>query len=204
MNAGGKQACRRSHVAVRAAAHRIVKDAACRMPGQSVALAVGLGLALVPARTLAKKQLGIEAGRSYMDCAGTSAVFIEAVFDERHIGTSHFTWSPDVSMGWIGGRNVDRYRDGPYRTTDPIWLIAGGARIRYGDASGWFRSLYFSFQPAVHSGRTQALSSAYEFVSTLGWQGQHLNFQIRHISNGSLHEPNRGETMLLIGMVFNF
>ncbi|MGH8144898.1 MAG: acyloxyacyl hydrolase, partial [Rhodanobacteraceae bacterium] len=41
---------------------------------------------------------------------------------------------------------------------------------------------------------------AYEFVSTLGWQARRFSVQIRHISNGSLHEPNCGETMLLLGV----
>jgi hypothetical protein len=60
--------------------------------------------------------------------------------------------------------------------------------------------LFFSFQPALHAGRTQALSSVYEFVSTLGWQGRVASIQVRHISNGSLHPPNCGETMVLLGV----
>lgn len=174
-----------------------------RAIAKSLRRATACGLAFVVPHVTAATQLNIEAGRSYMDCAGATAVFVEGVFDERRIGATRFSWSPDASLGWIDGRDVERYRYNRYSTTDSIWLIAGGVRIRYGDTSDWYRSLFFSFQPAMHSGRTQSLSSAYEFVSTIGWQGRHFNFQIRHISNGSLHEPNRGETMALIGTTFN-
>lgn len=185
------------------ASHRIGGNVAKYVFSKSFGLALALGFALPSFRVSAAGQLSIEAGPSYMDCASTPAVFIEGVLDERRIGTSRFTWSPDVSMGWIDGRGLERYRHRSYHTTDPIWLIAGGVRIHYGDNTRWYRALFFSFQPAMHSGRTQALSSAYEFVSTFGWQGRHVNVQIRHISNGSLHEPNRGETMVLIGAAFD-
>ena len=65
------------------------------------------------------------------------------------------------------------------------------------------RGLFLSVQPALQSGRTQALSSGYEFVSTLGWQGRHVSVQIRHVSNAGLHAPNRGETMALLGVGFD-
>ena len=63
--------------------------------------------------------------------------------------------------------------------------------------------MFFSLQPALHSGRTQALSSAYEFVTSVGWQGRRFSVQIRHVSNAGLHNPNRGETMALIGLGFD-
>ncbi|GAB3788892.1 hypothetical protein GCM10028797_23220 [Dyella agri] len=144
----------------------------------------------------------IQVGPSYMDSHSTAAVFVESVFKEQRIGSSRFTWSPDVSLGWIDGRAVRRFRHDRYTTKGSIGLIAGGVRLHYGDAGDWYRRLFFGFQPVLHSGRTQALSSAYEFASTIGWQGEHFSFQIRHISNGSLHEPNRGETMLLVGVAF--
>ncbi len=148
-------------------------------------------------------RLELQGGRSYMDSYVSNTVFVEGIFDERRLGDSRFSWSPDVSAGWIDGRDVPRYRHSRYTTSDDIWLVAGGARIRYGNAGDWYPRLFFSFQPALHTGRTQALSSAYEFVSTLGWQGRHFSVQVRHISNGSLHNPNRGETMALVGVAFN-
>ncbi len=164
-------------------------------------LAIGLVAQMLPA--MATTRWEIQAGPSYMDRTSTTAVFVESVFNEQRIGSSRFTWSPDVSLGWIDGRDVQRFRYNRYTTEDSIGLIADGVRVHYGDADDWYRPLFVSFQPALHSGRTQALSSAYEFVSTIGWQGQHFSFQIRHISNGALHEPNRGETMVLVGIVLN-
>ena len=151
----------------------------------------------------AAARLEIQGGRSYMDSYATNTVFVEGVFDEHRLGDTRFSWSPDVSLGWLDGRNIARFDGNRYTTRDQIWLLAGGARLHYGDASDWYRSLFLSFQPALHTGRTQALSTPYEFVSSLGWQGRRFSVQIRHISNGNLHHPNRGETMALLGVAFS-
>ncbi|MDO1529616.1 acyloxyacyl hydrolase [Fulvimonas sp. R45] len=161
-----------------------------------------LALPAVPA-IAGTTHLELQAGRSYMDSHGANTAFVEAVFGEHRLGDTGLTWAPDVSGGWIDGRDVSRYRAARYTTRNEVWLVAAGARFRFGDESAWYRPLFFSFQPAYHSGRTQALSSGYEFVSTLGWQMKHWSFQIRHVSNGSLHEPNRGETMALVGIGFD-
>lgn len=142
----------------------------------------------------------LQLGRSYTSSRGAAAAFTEGTFAERSIGSTRVTWTPDVSAGWIDGRDVRRHRRSRYSITDSIWLVAAGARFRYGARGDWYHHLFFSFQPALHTGRTRALSSAYEFVSTLGWQAQRFSIQVRHISNGSLHEPNCGETMLLVGV----
>lgn len=157
-------------------------------------------LAIAATEVMAEQRLELQAGRSYMDHAGATTVFAEDVFPDRSIGSTRFNWSPEISAGWIDGRDLQRYRQSRYTTTDAIWLVAGGVHLSYGEESDWFHSLFFSFQPALHSGRTQALSSAYEFVSSFGWRGEHFSFQLRHISNGSLHEPNRGETMAVVGI----
>lgn len=150
-------------------------------------------------------QLQIEGGRSYMDSYGTQAAFVEAVFTSHRIGDSRFSWSPDVSAGWINGRDIPKYNrlSSSYHTGDRVFLAAAGARFGYGEASDWYHHLFFSFQPALQTGRTQALSTSYEFVSTLGWQGRILSFQLRHISNGKTGGPNRGDTMALIGVGLN-
>lgn len=127
-------------------------------------------------------------------------MFVEGVFTERPIGSTRFSWAPDVSAGWINGRNVRRYRHDRYTMADSVWPVAAGARFYYGTESDWYHRLFFSFQPALHTGRTRALSSAYEFTSTLGWQGKRFSVEVRHISNGSFHEPNCGETMVLLGV----
>jgi len=149
---------------------------------------------------MAAPRIELQLGRSYSSSRGAATVFAEGTFSEHAIGSTRFNWAPDISAGWIDGRAVRSHRRFRYSTTDSIWLVAAGARFRYGTSSDWYHHLFFSFQPALHTGRTRALSSAYEFVSTLGWQARRFSIQLRHISNGSLHEPNCGETMLLVGV----
>jgi hypothetical protein len=173
-----------------------------RVPAVLFPAVLGLSLASL-ALPASAAHLEIQGGRSYMDSYGTNAVFVEGIFDEHMIGDSRFSWSPDVSAGFINGRDVPRYRLSKYTTSDDVYLLAAGARLHYGDTDNWYHPLFLSFQPAAHTGRTQALSSGYEFVSSLGWQGKHFSVQLRHISNASLHEPNRGETMALVGVGFD-
>lgn len=178
-----------------------------RRQGAVAAILVALGIAAAtPALAFDASTLRVElqGGRSYMDSRGTKAAFIESIWPESSIGSSRFTWAPDFSTGWIDGRNVAKYRYSKYDVTSNIWLLAGGARFRYGDASNWYHNFFFSFQGAGQLGRTQALSTHYEFISTLGWQWKALSLQIRHISNGSTGGPNRGETMGLVGVGYNF
>jgi hypothetical protein len=165
------------------------------------ALALLLATAALPA---AAAHLEVQGGRSYMDAHGANAAFIEATFAPHAIGSSgRLDWSPDVSLGWIDGRGLDRYRGDEFEAYDPVALLAAGARFRYGTPDAWYRPLFFSFQLAGINHTTQALSSHYQFVSTLGWQGKHLSFQLRHVSNGGLNGPNRGETMALVGVGFD-
>lgn len=160
-------------------------------------------LLTLPTLPASAAQIELEGGRSYMDSHGTDAAFIESVFSSYPISGSGLDWSPDVSVGWLDGRDVARYRHARYTTHDDIKLIAAGVRFRSSNANAWYHPLFFSFQPTYHSGRTQALSTGYEFISTLGWQEKRWSIQIRHISNGSLHEPNRGETMALVGIALH-
>lgn len=160
-----------------------------------------LALALIGFATAASAtHIEVQGGRSYMDTFGTNTAFVEAVFAPHAIGTSRFTWSPDVSVGWIGGRDRRRYEHARYTMKDDVWLVAGGARLHYGSDSDWYHGFFYSLQGAVQTGRTQALSSVGEFVNTVGWQGKYVSFQIRHISNGGTHGTNRGETMALVGV----
>jgi len=148
-------------------------------------------------------EVSVEAGRSFMASRdGTNAAFVETVFDEHALSDSRFTWAPDVSLGWIDGRDLPRGRNPRYDTEDRVLLLAGGARFRYGGVDDWYRHLFFSFQVAAQDGRTRALSSGYEFVSTFGYTWHHLSLQLRHISNGGLRKPNWGETAVLVGVGF--
>jgi hypothetical protein len=168
------------------------------------ALAAAVSLTAVALPAAADTHVEVQGGRSYMDSHGTNVFFIESVFAANPIGQSRFTWSPDVSIGYIKGRDIARYADYSPGTTNNVWVGALGARLHYGTESDWYQPLFFSFQVAgTAGGHTQALSSSYQFVSTLGWQMRNVSFQIRHISNGSFHEPNRGETMALVGLGFD-
>ncbi len=148
-------------------------------------------------------RLEIQLGRSYMDRHAANVIFAEGVLGTHRLGDSRLSWSPDLSAGWIGGRDLATYQHARYGTAAPVWLVAAGIRLHAGDRGDGYRRFFFSFQPALHRGRTQTLSSCYEFVSTLGWQGRRVSVQVRHISNGGLHDPNRGETMALLGIAFD-
>ena len=151
----------------------------------------------------AATELNLEAGRSFMASRdGSTAAFVEAVFDEHRFGDSRFGWAPDLSVGWIDGRNLPHSRNPRYDTDERVLLLAGGVRLRYGEMDDWYRNLFFSFQLAAQDGRTRALSSGYEFVSTVGYTWHHLSLQLRHISNGGLRKPNWGETAVLAGIGF--
>jgi hypothetical protein len=163
-----------------------------------------LALAAASLPAAAQTHIEVQGGRSYMNSYGTNAFFAEAVFAPQPLGQSRFTWSPDVSIGYIKGRDIARYSNSHPDVTDNLWIGAAGARLHYGSEGDWYQPFFFSFQVAgVAGGRTQALSSGYEFVSTIGWQYKNVSFQVRHISNGSFKEPNRGETMALVGIGFD-
>lgn len=164
----------------------------------TVALAL-IGLS-ASASALADTRIELEGGRSYSDGYYTNVAFVEGVFNEYSIGNSRFSWAPDVSVGYIDGRHVARYGS---VVSDHVWLAAGGARFRMGTVNDWYHHLFWTFQVAAQTGRTLALSSAGEFVNSVGWQGDHWSFQIRHISNAGLDGSNRGETMALVGLAFN-
>jgi hypothetical protein len=171
-------------------------------------LAVAL-ICTLPALPAMAARFELQGGVSYMGNPSngydTPVAFGEVIFDPHQIGSSNFTWSPDVTGGWINGRDghsVAQYNTDRPTTRDSVWLLAGGARIHYGPTNAWYQPFFLSFQPAVHTGRTQSLSSVYEFVTTVGYQGDHWSLGLRHISNGSFHEPNRGETMVVAGVAF--
>jgi hypothetical protein len=169
-------------------------------------------LALVPAcaaraASAVDPQVSIEGGWSSMGCHDTddeaaAAAFVEALFDDHAIGHTGFTWAPDITAGWISGRDYPSGVIHGYTTRDDIWLVAGGFRLHYGEAGAWYRPLFFSVQPEVHAGMTAAQSGNYEFLLTLGWQAAHWMFGVRHSSNAGLHGPNLGETMIVGGITF--
>jgi hypothetical protein len=169
-------------------------------------LLMSFGLMSVGAQPAAASELSarweIQAGPSYMNNSSTTALFVERVGAARPLSGS-FAWAPDVSLGYLAGRSTpSRYGLMRPGLSDDVVLGALGVRIQMTHTPSVWSHFFFSFQAAAHTGRTQALSSVYEFVSTAGWTSRRISVQVRHISNGSLHEPNRGETMLLVGLAF--
>ncbi|WP_267225631.1 acyloxyacyl hydrolase [Dyella silvae] len=162
--------------------------------------AVALALLGLSASALAGTRIEVAGGRSDSDGYWTNTAWLEATFSERVIGHSRFTWAPDASLGFINGRHVARYGA---TVADDVWLLAGGVRFHYGESSDWYHHLFWTAQIAIQAGRTMALSSGGEFVNSVGWQGHHWSFQIRHISNAGIKDPNRGETMALVGVAFD-
>ncbi|WP_113065529.1 lipid A 3-O-deacylase [Oleiagrimonas sp. MCCC 1A03011] len=100
-------------------------------------------------------------------------------------------WKPAYALGWIDGRSMHTER------LDHN-VVVGAAGVRLVD---WWRGAFFSFQLGVAGGRTDALSSSEQFVSSLGWQGHRWQIMLRHISNGDFFGgKNLGETMVLVGI----
>lgn len=153
-----------------------------------------IGLALLLALPSAQADEGarweVAGGRSRtLQSMWTNAVFVERLGDERALGP--FIWAPDVGLGWIQARSTTHAR-----LDHDVGLLAFGARLRV------WRGVFVSEQVALALGRTDALSTAGEFVSSAGWQAQHWVLMVRHVSNADLHKPNHGETMLLLGVAF--
>jgi hypothetical protein len=106
-------------------------------------------------------------------------------------GHAHF--EPVGSIGAIGSRNTAH--DDLDHT---VFLL--GAGLRYGREDG----LFITEQIAATSTRTDALSSRFEFMTSIGWRDGRWMVMLRHISNAHIlgGEPNLGETMLLAGVRF--
>ncbi|TAN08983.1 MAG: hypothetical protein EPN38_00295 [Rhodanobacteraceae bacterium] len=122
----------------------------------------------------------------------TAAVFASAFGTPAADGRIHV--EPIGSIGWIASRSthVDNLHH-------QVFLAGGGVRI-LAPNHHWF----VSEQVAATSTRTNALSSRFEFMTSVGWQRGHFIAMLRHISDGHLigGGRNMGETMLLAGVRF--
>lgn len=103
----------------------------------------------------------------------------------------HF--QPVGTLGWIKGRPAGREN-----LDHTVYVAGAGLRLVH-----WWHGAFASFQLGVTDGRTDALSSPGEFISSLGWMGRHWVVMVRHISNGNMFPgKNLGETMFLAGIRF--
>ena len=155
----------------------------------AVVAGAGMLAASVPA---AATDVNVVAGSSVTSSSRwTQAAFVDVAASTRDWRGIH--WQPVASLGWINGRstrqdNLDHD------------VFVGGAGVRLVD---WWRGAFFSFQLGAAAGRTDAISSAGQFISSLGWQGRHYVVMVRHVSNGRIYGgKNLGETMLLAGVRF--
>ncbi len=101
---------------------------------------------------------------------------------------SRWHWTPEV----MGGVLQSRHGDDSYRRT--IVFAGGGLRLRY-------RRLVMASGLVITSGRTPALSTRHQFVSTLGLKlSRSLTLEYRHLSNASTGGHNGGEDLLTLSM----
>lgn len=122
----------------------------------------------------------------------TPAVFASAWREAPLDGRWHF--EPVGTLGWLGARST--HNDD---LNHAVFLAAGGVRLVTANQH-WFASE----QLAATSTRTDALSSRFEFMTSVGWEDGHFVVLLRHVSNGRLigGGKNLGETMLLAGVRF--
>ncbi|HET6907534.1 MAG TPA: hypothetical protein VFH52_11365 [Rhodanobacteraceae bacterium] len=150
-------------------------------------LALGLAGAATAARTA---EFDVVGGASAT--AGTRwapALFADVTASPRDDGHTHF--EPIGSVGVIGSR-----KDAHENLDHTVFLVAGG--LRYGREDG----LFVSEQIAATSTRTDALSSRFEFMTSIGWRDGRWMVLLRHSSNAHILGGGRnlGETMLLAGV----
>lgn len=153
------------------------------------------GLLALLAFPLASHAAGfdITAGPSVTSSERTTTAVFASVFGERP-DDNRIHLEPIGTLGWIDSRNT--------RTDDldhEVFVAGGGVRILAANHH-WF----VSEQLAATSTRTDALSSRFEFMTSVGWQQGHFIVMLRHISNAHLlgGGKNLGETMLLGGVKF--
>ncbi|HET7267311.1 MAG TPA: hypothetical protein VFJ15_04320 [Oleiagrimonas sp.] len=167
-----------------------------RLSFPCVAGAVVLAAALVVSPGARAAHVSVVAGSSMTTHQlWTTSAFINVAAEKS------FTWhglhlQPVGTVGWIQGRT------GPEETRANLDhdVFVAGSGLRLVD---WWHGAFASFQVGIAAGRTAALSSAGQFISSVGWRGPHWMLMLRHISNGNIFGgENRGETMLMAGVRF--
>ena len=135
----------------------------------------------------------ITTGPSFTSSERSTAAAFASVFGERP-DDNRVHLEPIGTLGWIDSRNT-RKDDLDHE----VFMAAGGVRVLMANHH-WFASE----QLAATSTRTDALSSRFEFMTSVGWQRGHFIVMLRHVSNAHLlgGGKNLGETMFLTGVKF--
>jgi hypothetical protein len=122
----------------------------------------------------------------------TAAVFASAFGTAADDGRVYV--EPIGTLGGIDSRSSSRHD-----LDRQVFLAGGGVRILAAN-----RHWFVSEQIVATSARTDALSSRFEFMTSVGWERGRFIAQLRHISNAHLlgGGENLGETMLLAGVRF--
>ncbi|HEX7323823.1 MAG TPA: hypothetical protein VF292_00525 [Rhodanobacteraceae bacterium] len=151
---------------------------ACTLPAHATGIDLALG----------RSAPGPAAGRNIDDA---TVAFVAAFGWPGQDLSARF--QPVATLGWVGSHHAAQGG-----LDEPVVVAGGGMRYRF-----WHR-LFVSEQIVAASRRTSALSSRFEFVTTLGIHVGPVLLMGRHISNAHLigGGPNHGETMLLIGVRF--
>ncbi|QDW66400.1 acyloxyacyl hydrolase [Luteimonas granuli] len=160
-----------------------------QVPHRSAALRAGLALALASASlpALAASNVEVAAGASFTT-------------DNESTGVASVAWLPRlgsmekaVIRAEVGAIHVDGRGHVPGRDlADSVTVGFAGLRYERTD-----NGLTLGAGVGAQSGETDALSGDPQFVTTAGWRWDRFSLLLRHISNASLHSPNRGETMLV-------
>jgi hypothetical protein len=114
--------------------------------------------------------------------AGAVSLGIERDWREFRDGRLSF----DASLIAVGARS----RAAAVLDRD-VQALAVGLRWRHGR---WV----LGFAPALATARTDAVSGALQFVSTLGWQWPCCALLLQHVSNAGTNGRNIGENLLLL------
>lgn len=133
----------------------------------------------------------ITAGPSVTASERTTTAVFASVLGTRPVD-SQWHIEPIGTLGWVDARHT-RKDDLDHE----VFLAAGGGRV-IAPGHHWF----ISEQITATSNRTDALSSHFEFMTSVGWQDGHVIAMLRHISNAHILGCGRnlGETMLLAGL----
>ena len=135
----------------------------------------------------------VVAGPSVTSSERSTAAAFASVFGEKP-ADGGIQFEPIGTLGWVNSRTT-RNDDLDHQ----VLLAGGGVRV-VSAGHRWFASE----QIAATSTRTDALSSRFEFMTSVGWQRGHFIVMLRHVSNAHLlgGGKNLGETMLLAGVKF--
>jgi hypothetical protein len=153
-------------------------------------------LAALLAVPLAANATGFDlvAGPSATSSGRTTAAVFASAFGTA-VDDGRVYVEPIGTLGWIDSRNSSSRHDLDHQ----VFLAGGGVRILTAN-----RHWFVSEQIVATSARTDALSSRFEFMTSVGWEHGHFIAQLRHSSNAHLlgGGENLGETMLLAGVRF--